>query len=135
MILSTAKDTSIVVSVEIDGYNFEVVKNFVYLGSSTKTDNISPVIRRKITPANRCYFGLRKQLSKTALSRRTKICLYKSLILPVLLYGAETCTMTSSDEQALGVFERKIIRKIYGLFCDREEWRIRWNKELYIYRI
>ena len=51
--------------------------------------------------------------------------------LPVLLYGAETWTLTSSDEQALGVFERKIVRKIYGPFCVRGEWRIRWNQELF----
>ena len=31
----------------------------------------------------------------------------------------------------LGVFERKIPRKIYGPFCDREEWHIRWNQQLY----
>ena len=49
----------------------------------------------------------------------------------VLLYGAETWTLTSSDEQTLGVFERKILRKIYGPFCDRGEWSIRWNQELY----
>ena len=49
----------------------------------------------------------------------------------LLLYGAETWTLTSSDEQALGVFERKILRTIYGPFCDRGEWRIRWNQELY----
>ena len=49
--------------------------------------------------------------------------------MPVLLYGAETWTQTSSDEQALGVFERKILRKIYGPFRDRGEWR--WNQELY----
>ena len=47
----------------------------------------------------------------------------------VLLYGAETWTLTSSDEQALGVFERKILRKIYGTFSDRGEWRIRGNQE------
>ena len=51
--------------------------------------------------------------------------------MPVLLYGAETWTLTSSDEQALGVIERKILRKIYGPFCDRGEWRLRWNQELY----
>ena len=87
LLASTAKDSSIGESVEIDGDNFEVVKDFVYVGSSRNTD-ISPEIRRRITLANRCYFGLRKQLSKNALSWRTKICLYKSLILPVLLYGA-----------------------------------------------
>ena len=96
------------------------------------TDNdISREIRRRITLANRCYFGQRKQLSKKALSWRTKICLYKSLILPVLLYGGETWTLTSSDEQALGVFERKILHKIYGPFCDRGKRYIRWNQELY----
>ena len=40
-------------------------------------------------------------------------------------------TITSSDEQALGVFEWKILRKIYGPFCDGVVWRIRWNQELY----
>ena len=110
------------VSVEIDGYNFEVVKHFVYLGSSISTDNnISLEIRRRITLPNRCYFGPRKQLSEKALSWRTKIYLYKSLILPVLLYGPETWMLTSSDEEALGVFEGKILLKIYGPFCDRGE--------------
>ena len=57
--------------------------------------------------------------------------LYKSVKVPVLLYGAETWTLTSSAEQALGVFERKTLRKIYGPFCVRGEWRIRWNQVLY----
>ena len=39
--------------------------------------------------------------------------------------------MASSDEQALGVFERKNLRKINRPFCVRGEWRIRWNQELY----
>ena len=39
--------------------------------------------------------------------------------------------MTSSQEQALDVFGRKILGKIYGPFCYREEWRIRWNQEQY----
>ena len=95
----------------------------VCLCSSIKTD--------RSTFANICYFGLRKQLSRKALSWRTKICLNKSLILPVLLHGVETWTLTSSDEQALAVFKRKILRKIYGPFCDRGEWRIRWHQELY----
>ena len=82
-LLSTAKDSR--ESAKTDCYNFEVVKEFVYIGSSINTNNdISSEIRRRITLANRCYFGLRKQLSKRAISWRTKICLYKSLILPVL---------------------------------------------------
>jgi len=131
-LVSTARDSNLGESVEIDSFKFEVVKDFVYLGSSINTgNNISLEIKRRITLASRCYFGLSKQLSKRALSRRTKICMYKSLIMPVLLYGAEAWTLTTADEQALGVFERKILRKIYGPFCDCGDWRIRWNQELY----
>ena len=49
-VISTAKDTSIGISAEIDGYDFEVVKDFVYLGSSINTDkDMSLAIRRRIT--------------------------------------------------------------------------------------
>ena len=65
LLSSTDKASSIEESVEIGGYNFEVVKHFVYLGSSINTDNdISLQIRRRSTLANRCCFGLRKQLGK-----------------------------------------------------------------------
>ena len=132
LLSSTANNSSIGDSIELDGYKLEVVKDFAYIGSSRNTDSeISLEITRRLSLANRCHFRLRKPLSKRALSWITKICLYKSIILPVLLYGAETWMLTSSDKQALVVFERKILRKIYGPFCDRGEWRIRWNQEQY----
>ena len=58
---STAKASSKGESVETDGYNFEIVQDFVYLGSSINTDNnISLETRHSITLANRSYFALRK---------------------------------------------------------------------------
>ena len=119
--------------VTVDSYNFEVVKDFVYLGTSINTDNnVSLEIQRRISLANKCYFGLSRQLSSKVLSRRTKLTLYKTLIMPVLTYGAEAWTMTTSDEATLGVFERKILRKIFGpLHVGNGEYRRRWNDELY----
>ena len=77
-------------NVTIDRHNFEVVKDFVYLGSAVNAENnTSAEIKRRITLANRCFFGLRKQLSGKVLSRGTKVLLYKTLIIAVLLYGAE----------------------------------------------
>ena len=48
------------------------------------------------------------------LSRKTKLKLYNTLIVPVLIYGAETRTLTDSDEGMLDMFERKVLRTIYG---------------------
>lgn len=44
----------------------------------------------------------------------TKITIYKSLIRPVVLYGHEAWILRADDQRALGVFERKMLRTIYG---------------------
>ena len=85
----------------------------------------------KITPANRCYYGLSRQLGNRDLSRTTKLILYKTLILPVLLYGAETWTLLNNDAVALRVFEKKVLRKIFGSVRVGDDFRIRYNSELY----
>ena len=59
---------------------------FIYLGTN---NDVSLEIKRRVTLANMCYFGLNRQLSSRDLSRATKLTLYKALILPVLLFGAE----------------------------------------------
>lgn len=117
---------------ELENYSFEVVSDFIYLGTAiNKTNDISFEIRRRIVLANRCYYGLCKQFRNKATSRQTKLTLYKTLILPVLLYGSEAWVLAQADEAALGVFERKILRKIYGPICIDGEYRRRMNHELY----
>jgi len=56
------------------------------------------------------------------LSRATKIILYKTLIRPVVTYGAEPWTFTNKEEEALLILERKIFRKIYGPKYENGEW-------------
>jgi hypothetical protein len=83
-------------SVAIGDKHFEVVKEFVYLGSlMTPTNDVSLEIQRRIqTDANRCFFGLRKHLRSSNLSRQTKFTIHKTLIRPVLLYGNGTWVLT-----------------------------------------
>jgi hypothetical protein len=52
------------------------------------------------------------------------------IINPILVYGAETWTMTKKDEQALLIFERKIFRRIYGPKYEDGKWKRRTNREL-----
>ena len=113
-------------------YNFEVVKEFTYLGTAVNSNNdVSMEIKRRITIANRCYYGLSKQFRCRALSPSTKLTLYKTLVIPVLLYGAEAWVVSQADAAALGVFERKVLRKIFGPFRVGDDYRIRMNHELY----
>jgi hypothetical protein len=103
-------------SVAIDDKHFEVVKEFVYLGSlMTPMNDVSLEIQQRMQTANRCFFGLRKHLQSTHLSRQTKFTIHKTLIRPVLLYGSETWVLTKREENLLLVFERKVLRTIWCL--------------------
>ena len=61
------------------------------------------------------------------LSRATKIILYKTLIRPVVPYGAEEWTLTKKEEQAVPVFERKTFRRMCGPKYENGEWKSRTN--------
>jgi hypothetical protein len=47
-----------------------------------------------------------------------------------MTYGTATWKMTMVETTTLRIFERKIIRKIYGPIKEKECWRIRMNKEI-----
>ena len=79
---------------------------------------------------NRTYFAAISLFRNRLLSRATKIRLYKTLIRPVVTYGAETWAMTKEEEQAVLIFERKIFRRIYGPKYEDGEWKSRTNREL-----
>ncbi|KDR19558.1 hypothetical protein L798_06356 [Zootermopsis nevadensis] len=73
----------------------------------------------------------KKQLRSRHLTLKTKCILYKTLLRPVLLYGSESWALTKGHENKLRVFERKILRKIYGPKNEEGNWQIRYNDELY----
>ena len=72
---------------------FERVNSFVYLGTLITADNnTSGEINNRITLANRSYFGLVNILKTKNINRKYKVIIYKTVIKPVLMYGAETCS-------------------------------------------
>ena len=52
------------------------------------------------------------------LSKKLKVKTYKTIILPVVLYGCETWSLTLREEHRLRVFENKVLRKIFGAKKD-----------------
>jgi hypothetical protein len=73
-------------SMAIGDKHFEVVKEFVYLGSlMTPTNDVSLEIQLRIQTTNRCFFGLRKHLQSSHLSRQTKFTIHKTLILEFIV--------------------------------------------------
>jgi len=70
-------------------------------------------------------------MKSRALNRSLKLKIYKTLIRPAVTYGCEAWTLTNRNEQQLRIFERKILRKIFGPVQDENRlWRIRKNHEL-----
>ena len=64
-------------------------------------------------------------------NRSSKLKIYRSLIRPVMTYRCETWTLTDRDEQYLRIFERRILRRIFGPVQNEEgSWRIRMKYEL-----
>jgi hypothetical protein len=66
------------------------------------------------------------------LSKNLKIRIYKTIVLPVVLYGYETWSLTLREEHRLRVLENRVLRKIFGPKRDEVtgEWRKLHNEEL-----
>ncbi|PSN34785.1 hypothetical protein C0J52_06209 [Blattella germanica] len=103
-----------------------MLAEFKYLGALiTNRNEIQKEIKHRLNSGNACYYALQRLLSSRLLSKNIKLKIYKTVILPVILYGCETWTLTLREEKRLRVFENKVLRKIFGPKRDEEtgEWR------------
>jgi hypothetical protein len=73
-------------------------------------------------------------LSSRLLSRNIKVKIYKTVILPFVWYGCETCSLTLREEHRLRVFENMVLRRMFGPRRDEiiGEWKELHNEELHI---
>jgi hypothetical protein len=72
-------------------------------------------------------------LSSRLLSRNVKVKIYKTINLPVVLYGCKTWSLMLREERRLRVFEDRVLRRIFGPTRDEGtgEWRKLHNEELH----
>jgi hypothetical protein len=76
-----------------------------------------------------CYANI-QLVNSSLISINNKLQIYRMLVRPVVTYGSESWILTMGKVRALAVFERKILRKIYGPVKEHELWRIQRNDDL-----
>ena len=102
-------------------------------GNNFRNQNsIAEEIKSRLRSGNACYHSVQNFLSSRLLSKNLKIKIYRTIILPVVLYGRETWSLTLREERKLRVFENMVLRRIFGPRRDEVtgEWRRLHNEEL-----
>ena len=92
-------------------------------------NSIQEEIKSRLKLGNACYYSVQNLLSSSLLSKKLKI--YRTIILPVVLYGCETWSLTLREERRLRVFENRVLRGVFGPKRDEVtgEWRKLHNEE------
>ena len=99
--------------ITIDGHGIEEVDEFTYLGATIcKEGGGMKDLQNRLSKARVAFVRLKKIWSSKNIPRRTKLRLYKTLVVPVLLYGCETWNMNKGDDKAVDVFPNKCLRRI-----------------------
>jgi hypothetical protein len=126
MVMSRDRNAGRGHSVKVGNSSFERVEEFKYLGTTlTDQNSIQEEIKSRLKLGNTCYHTVQNLLSSRLLSKNLKIEIYRTMILPVVLYGCETWSLTLSEERRLRVFENRVLRRVFGPKKDEVtgEWR------------
>jgi hypothetical protein len=128
--IGTSKEVGLEVNVEITRYmlvsreqnadqkryvkmgnrSLENVSQFKYLGTTITDQNlIQEVIKKRLNSGNACHYSVQNLLSSCLLSKNVKVRIYKTIILPVVLWS-----LTLREEHKLKEFENRVLRRIFG---------------------
>ena len=114
MVMSRDQNAGRIQRMRIDNSTFERVEEFKYLGTTlTNQNSIAEEIKGRLRSRNACYHSVQKLLSSRLLSKNLKLKIYRTIILPVVLYGYEAWSLTLREERKLRVSENTVLRKIF----------------------
>ena len=84
----------------------------------THQNSILEEIKRRLRLGNACHHSVQNLLSSRLLTKNLKIKISRTIILPVVLHGCETWSLTLREERKLRVFEIMVLRRIFGARMD-----------------
>jgi hypothetical protein len=114
--------------------SFENVAQFKYLAMAARNQNLICVeITSRTFFGDACCHSVRNHWSIHLLFKNIRIKIYKTMILPVVLYGCETWSLILREEHRLMVLENRVPRRIFGPKRDEiiGSWRKLHNKKLH----
>jgi hypothetical protein len=121
-------------SIKIANKSFEDVAKFRYFATTLTDQNcMHEEIKSRLNSGNACYHSVQSIFSSRLLYRNLKVKICRTTILPVVLYGCETWSLTLREEHRLRVFENRVLRRIFGPKRDEVtgDWRKLHNGELH----
>ena len=90
------------------------------MGTSVTNQNYyQEEIKYRLNSGNACSYSLQNLLFSILLSKNLKIKTYRTIILPIVLYGCETWSFTFREERRLRVCENKFLRRMFGPKRDK----------------
>jgi hypothetical protein len=133
-IMSCSQKTGQKHGIKTANRSFEDVAKFKYPGTTlTDQNHMHEEIKSNLNSGKTCYHSVQSLLSSGLLTKNLKVKIHKTVILPVVLYGCETWSLTLREEHRLRVFEKRVLRRIFGPKRDEitGEWRRLHNGELH----
>lgn len=122
---------NLTIHTETERYSFEKVKKFSYLGVTiNEKGDEKDEIEERIAKGKKVMGSLFQVLSAKHISKNAKKRIYKTVIRPVVTYGSEIWKMNVTERNLLEIFERKVLRRIYGGKKVGDLWIRRTNAEL-----
>ena len=104
---------------------------FVAVKTLTNQNSIREEIKSRLRSGNACYHSVQSILSSRLLSKNTKIKVYRTIILTVVLYGCEPWSLILREKCRLRLYENGVMRRIFRSkrYEVAEDWKRLHNAE------